>query len=136
MAQLRLINLNRKQLRIAIHDHNRAFAQRSRWQREQLLGINELANYDLELTEEWERLSTPIGAEYDDEISSAEQKLAYGQETYGKLRDHALPQIRPGVNARYIPVGSLHMLADDLKVGWHPDWREVLSSERHNNQSG
>ena len=37
VAQLRLVALGSERLRKCIYDHNRAFAQRSRWQRDRLL---------------------------------------------------------------------------------------------------
>jgi hypothetical protein len=39
VAQLRLVALGSERLRKCIYDHNRAFAQRSLWQRDQLLEV-------------------------------------------------------------------------------------------------
>jgi hypothetical protein len=44
--QLRLIALSSARLRQCIYDHNRAFAQRSRWEREKLLHVGELKDYE------------------------------------------------------------------------------------------
>ena len=59
VAQLRLVALGSQRMRRCIYDHNRAFAQRSRWQRDRLLEVGELSRYDRELKEAWERLLPP-----------------------------------------------------------------------------
>jgi hypothetical protein len=30
--------------------------------------------------------------------------------------------VRPKVSAPFVLRGSLHLLAEDLQIGWHPDW--------------
>lgn len=57
--QLRLIALGSARLRQCIYDHNRAFAQRSRWERERLLHVGELKDYETRLKEEWRRYCLP-----------------------------------------------------------------------------
>ncbi|WP_416208245.1 ABC-three component system protein [Halomonas sp.] len=35
--------------------------------------------------------------------------------------------IRPSVTEPFVCRGSLHMLADELRVGWHPEFRDRLA---------
>jgi hypothetical protein len=125
VAQLRLMALHSKRLRKCIYDHNRAFAQRSIWQRERLLNVGELIHYDRELIEEWERYFLPLGDE-DDASSSEEDMKRQAQERFQRLETSALPRIRRDVQAGFVANGSLHILADRLEIGWHPKWLSHL----------
>lgn len=123
--QLRLIMLHHGRIRMAIHDHNRAFKQRSQWQREDLLDPRDLADYDRQLIREWKRVFLPIAAGEDlpsDVASSQRESL----ERYIALESRDLPEIKPEVRSGYMPMGSLHILADRLEIGWHRDWLELL----------
>jgi hypothetical protein len=59
IMQLRLIALANERIRNAVHDHNRAFHQRSRWLRDDLVDLDELRRYESRLREEWQRLWLP-----------------------------------------------------------------------------
>lgn len=125
VTQLRLIAMASGRLRRCIYDHNRAFAQRSIWQRDQLLEIGELARYDRELIEAWESFFLPLSEEPDSKISeTALRKQAL--ERFGQLDASALAPIRRDVRAGFIARGSLHVIADRLEIGWHPRWLEHL----------
>lgn len=126
--QLRLIALGSARLRQCIYDHNRAFAQRSRWEREKLLHVGELKDYETRLKEEWRRYCLP---DTDDDGEDEEQVIqARARERFLRLDQSTLPRIRSHVAAEYVGNGSLHILADRLEIGWHPEWlarlREVL----------
>jgi hypothetical protein len=121
VMQLRLIALANQRVALAIHDHNRAFAQRARWVREDLLAPGELSNYDRKLKEEWERLFLPH-SEDEEEASSEEAAKSQGREVHRACEAASVEPIRPKVSEPYVMRGSLQMLADELKIGWHPDW--------------
>jgi hypothetical protein len=124
IEQLRLIAMGSKRMRQCMYDHNRAFAQRSRWQRERLLKVGELARYDARLKDEWRRHFTPLT---DEEGSSAEEEVkSRARERFHALDTSSLPPIRPEVSAGFVANGSLHILADRLEIGWHPEWLEHL----------
>lgn len=124
VTQLRLVAMGSQRLRKCIYDHNRAFAQRSRWQRDQLLEIGELTRYDRELKEAWERYFLPLGddAPIEDETAMRRQAL----ERFGELDRSALAPIRRDVREGWVARGSLHMIADRLEIGWHPQWLDYL----------
>lgn len=126
--QLRLIALGSARLRQCIYDHNRAFAQRSKWEREKLLHVGELKDYETRLKEEWRRYCLP---ETDDEADGDSAAIqAKARDRFFRLDQSVLPRIRTHVEAEYVGNGSLHILADRLEIGWHPEWlarlRELL----------
>lgn len=123
VRQLKMIQLANKRVQMAVYDHNRAFNQRSRWQRDKLLGVGDFEKYDEELIEEWDREFLPLD-DFDGDASDEDQcKIA--RESYKNLQNHSLPAIRSGVQVRYIGLGSLHILADQFKIGWHPNWENL-----------
>jgi hypothetical protein len=128
VEQLRLIALGNRRLALAIRDHNRAFAQRSRWMREELLDYGELERYEAALIDEWEHHFTPLIDEA--APASDEEAAALGREVFARAERDIAIRIRPRCSAAYVTRGSLHMLADSLRIGWHPEWvarlRELL----------
>lgn len=77
VAQLRLVALGSERLRKCIYDHDRAFAQRSRWQRDRLLEVGELSRCDRDLKEAWERYFLPVGE--DDDEGLGDRRRGPGQ---------------------------------------------------------
>lgn len=126
VEQLKLIVLHNERIRQAVYDHNRAFLQRSRWQREQLLAIGELDTYDRRLMEEWKRVFLPLEEPSGGGGTGDEEKLRNARQLYARIQERPLPEIRSYVRSGYIPLGSLHVLADRLEIGWHPDWIDLL----------
>ena len=122
VQQLRLIMLHHERIRMAVYDHNRAFLQRSRWQRENLLNPHDLANYDRLLIEEWKRVFLPLEENPEDAEGDEAEIRRAGLRLYVSLGERTLPEVRPEVRSGYIPLGSLHLLADRLQIGWHRDW--------------
>lgn len=126
VEQLKIILLHHDRIRQAVYDHNRAFLQRSRWQREQLVAIGELDVYDRRLMEEWKRVFLPLAEPSGGDGAGEADKRSNARQLYGRLQERILPEIRAEVRSGYIPLGSLHLLADRLQIGWHPDWVELL----------
>jgi len=131
VQQLKLIEIGNRRIFFAIRDYFRAFTQRSRWLREELLYIGELDRYEQKLTEEWEIHFEAMRDELGDEATNEEKKRA-AQALYRWVEENDLQKIRPMVNDPCISRGSYHILADDLKVGWHLEFsnrlRELLET--------
>jgi hypothetical protein len=124
VAQLRLVAMGSERLRKCIYDHNRAFAQRSIWLRDRLVEVGELGRYDDELKEAWERFFLPVGD--DDAPTDKDGVLRMARQRFGELDRANLAPIRPNVREGWVARGTLHVIADRLEIGWHPDWLEHL----------
>jgi hypothetical protein len=125
VQQLRLIDIRDRRIFIAIRDYYRAFEQRSRWIREELLQVGELDRYETRLLEEWEihfeHLCDQIG-----DKATEEEKKKLARDFYYWIETGDLPQIRPQVNESSMARGSYHILSDDKAVGWHPEFKQRL----------
>jgi len=127
VAQLRLVAVGSERLRKCIYDHNRAFAQRSRWQRDRLVEVGELSRYDRELKEAWERFFLPLTDDKKSDGAVDEETIRReARERFAELDRSDLAPIRREVREGWVARGSLHVIADRLEIGWHPQWLEHL----------
>lgn len=125
--QLKLICLGNKSLQIAIRDYYRAFKQRANWVRDDLLYVNELDKYEQRLIDEWEHIFAEMEdelADYGDEITES-IKVKKAKSMYKDINDKDI-RIRPRCSDAFVMRGSYHILANQLKVGWHIDFYERL----------
>lgn len=121
IEQLKLISVNQPRIRKAIEDFYKAYAQRSRWIREDLLYIGEIERYEKLLVDEWERLFL-IAQESLGENATEENLKDTGKTLYNLVETKLNISIRPRCSTPYVMRGSYHMLANDLMVGWHPEF--------------
>lgn len=124
VRQVRLTDIGRQRILFAIRDYYRAFEQRSRWIREDLILIGDLDKYERCLREEWEFQFARIADEIGDDATE-QMKRAAAQKIYIWMEDSDFP-IRSQVRERSITRGSFHILSDGLKVGWHPEFMNRL----------
>jgi hypothetical protein len=124
VQQVKLAGIGNRRILAAIRDYYRAFAQRSRWVREDLLLIGELDSYEQLLKEEWELQFDRVADELGDEVAE-DAKRAAAQEIYTWVEKSCYP-IRPQVQHPSMTRGSFHILSDKLKVGWHPEFMQRL----------
>lgn len=122
--QVELVGAGSGRIRNAITSYLQAFRQRSAWMRDDLLFETDLRSYDHRLVEEWALLREQICDELGEEPGEVE--LAKAGRAILKWAEDAPIPIRSGVSAPWVCRGSFHMLAEDLKVGWHPDFRDRL----------
>ena len=125
VRQLALIGLSHARLRLAMDDHYRAFTQRSKWAKEQMIDFDEEINYESRLVAGWkERFLIMVegvveGCD-DPALARHGSKLydwfATDAPTVSQLR------FRHDFHSEYLTKGSYHMLADKLRVGWHPHY--------------
>lgn len=120
---LRRINASPLLIRKAQENHYRAYEQRSRWVRETLLGLSDVAAYEHKLVSEWEQKVTIALDGFAD--STNEAKCSLGKSIYVWTQETAALSptffIRPSFSSGYMVRGSFHMLADKNRVAWHPD---------------
>lgn len=123
--QIELVGAGKNRILNAINSYQRAFAQRSQWTRDELLFDTDISKYESTLRTEWSLKRDQICDELGD--SPADDAMAKaGREVLKWAEDVVLP-IRPNVAAHWVCRGSLHMLADEVKIGWHPNFEDRLS---------
>lgn len=132
VRQLQLIDINSRRLFFAKRDFYRASEQRSYWARKLLILNSEVEKFDRTLIEEWqprfEQMCTRLS-----ESCCEEDLCNAGQELYSWIENDARFPIRND-SSRFFNVGSFHILADDLHVGWHRDYR-TLCGDHYNGDS-
>lgn len=128
VRQLRVIGLGGNRISNAKRDYYRAFAQRSKWVREHVVLDEELERFQATLIEEWEprfeAMCTKVG-NYPVEPDEVSLQRA-GQEVYEWVETEARFPFR-ALSARFLNVGSYHILANDLRVGWHRDYAKLCA---------
>jgi hypothetical protein len=123
IKQLELIQVSEDSKLTAMKDYYRAYEHRSRWLREDLLSISELPLFDKELCDEWKRKwnfmleDLQVGAT--DDVKVKEGKALY---RWAANSAQVTMPTRPHWNHVFLTRGSYQMLADELKIGWHPDY--------------
>ena len=125
VEQLRLIGVNENRVLYAIKNYYRAFEQRSRWVREDLLYIGELDRYEDRLIEEWDLIFQQMRDELGEDSVEATKRNA-AQTLYKWVESGTHYLIRSAVTEPSIARGTYQMLADDLRVGWHIEFRNRL----------
>lgn len=125
IRQMKLIRIKDAELRGAVHDYYRAFEQRSRWARENLLLDGEVDRYDRKLHDAWDRYF--LSRTSDADASWNEQKKeTRGREVFRWSRQYQEPLRNR--NELWLSSGSYQMLSDQLRVGWHPDFEMLLAA--------
>ncbi len=90
-----------------------------------IVGLD-LHKYEKRLFEEWEvvfeAMRDDLGGAATDEAKeqAARSVLAWAERT--------MIPIRTSVIEPFLCRGSLHLLADDARIGWHPEFRDRLAS--------
>jgi len=127
--QLNLIDLSPRLCENAISNYYRAFNQRSKWLKDDLLNPQEEIDYDLKLIDDWEQ-KFDLLLDETDELTD-EQKKEHGNRFYKQYQIDQIPDItiRDRFQGNYVVLGSFQMLADKLKVGWHPEFKNLLSED-------
>ncbi|MFD9607007.1 ABC-three component system protein [Streptomyces sp. NPDC059970] len=121
VRQLEVIDIGSERVSLAVRDYIRAFNQRSRWLNENLLHAGEIGAYERKLVEEWRSRFAEMREELGPEATEQEMKRE-ARLIYRWVDREARIQIRTGCDEAFVPKGSYHMLADELRVGWHPDF--------------
>lgn len=125
VRQLEMILITEPRIKKAISDYYKAFNQRSRWVRDKLLFIDELKAYEDELIDEWDRLREEVTSKFSKKLSDEEMKQV-GQSVFYTL-DRSEHCIRKECTEPYVMRGSYHMLSDQKRIWWHPDFLNRLS---------
>lgn len=126
IEQLRLVAVSNPRIRSAIEDYYRAYAQRSRWLRDGLVLPGDLESYERRLIDEWRRRHDTMVEDLGHDATE-DKKRRDGKALYGWCEQQAHIPIRPNCTEKFVMRGSYHLLANDLKVGWHADFLARLA---------
>lgn len=124
--QVELVGGSQLRIRNAITSYLQAFRQRSAWTRNDLLFDADLQKYDKRLYAEWELQYAQVCDELGPQAT--EEAMAQAGRAILKWAEDAHIPIRSGVNVPWVCRGSLHMLAEDRRLGWHPDFEARLKA--------
>ncbi len=132
--QLTLIKVSLNRISYAVNNYYRAFEQRSRWIREDLILVGDVEDYEKKLIEEWSARFEDMREELGDDAVETE-KLKAARDIYRWVEQSANYPIRQRCHEEFITRGSYHMLSDRLDVGWHPDFPDRLQSIFENKEA-
>jgi hypothetical protein len=127
--QLQVIGLGGNRLRFAKRDFYRAFAQRSKWTREHVVLDDEVERFEQRLVEEWQPRFEAMCDVHDGTPPEESTLKLDGQALYQWVENEARFPFR-SLTARFLNVGSYHILANDLRVGWHRDYVSLCAEEK------
>lgn len=125
VRQMRIVGMIDGVVKRGVQDYYRAYAQRSKWARENLLLDEELGKYDAHLEDRWAR-------NFDAEIAAAmpksdDEKRKCGRNVCLWASKESLPF--RNIVETWITSGSFQGLSDRLKIGWHPDYQLIFGNE-------
>lgn len=122
IQQMKVVGLADAPITTAIQDYYKAYTQRSRWAREELLLDDEAQRYERKLCDALDRERL---AEVEVEPQSDEEtKKRVGRKLFHWSMRHALPlRNRDEI---WLSSGSYQMLSDRRKIGWHEDYKKIF----------
>ena len=125
VKQMRFIDLDERNAAAGAKDYYKAFTQRSRWVREELLLDEESRRYDADLSDAYER--EMLATVTDEDLSCEDSKKSCGKKLFHWARRHPMPLRNR--DELWLSAGSFQMLADRAELGWHPDYKQKLTEE-------
>jgi hypothetical protein len=115
------VTVGNERIKSAISDYWRAFQQRSRWVREELLLDQDLEQYEDRLVREWKEIFLIM----QENMQAGADPVLEGRNLYNRVVINGRDiRIRDSVSYPFVMRGSFHMLANVLKIGWHPDFEQ------------
>jgi hypothetical protein len=125
--QLRSVGVGNTRIAYAKRDYYRAFTQRSKWTRQNLLFDGEVSRFEKHLVEEWEpRFAQMCDSLTSDSLDGTMQQEA--QKLYFWVESEARFPFRT-ITSRFLSVGSYHIMANDLRIGWHRDYQTLFADK-------
>ena len=85
----------------------------------------ELDKYEKRLAEEWELVFEAMRDDLGDDATEEAKEMA-ARSVLAWAERTTIP-IRPNVTEPFVSRGSFHMLSDEQRIGWHPEFRRRLA---------
>ena len=130
VRQLEVIGIGEGRIKKAQENQYKAATQRSKWIRDKIIDMDEIDKFELKLIGEWGEFAEIFNEGINPE-SLDNLKCNAGADLY-KWSQELAPKdpslfIRPLFRSAYLTRGSFQMLSDQLRVGWHPDFKLIFS---------
>lgn len=125
VEQLRWIALSNTLLQKAIVDYYRAYTQSARWIEDHLVGLSELDAFEDNLRDEWERAFEFMILRLGND-ATPDRVVGAGQDLFRQVTEQSEVRVRDRYNEVFFTRGKYHELADDGRVGWHPEFEQRL----------
>lgn len=122
--QLKIINSKQARINNALKNYYKAYAQRSKWLRENLVTPEEIDQYDKRLINEWDFQFSENTNDID-ENSTNNDRINAGNKIFTELMNQDNP-IRKNFTDKTISRGSFNGLANEKTIGWHPDYLDLI----------
>lgn len=127
--QIRLVGGGKSRINRAARDRWRARNQRGRWLDERLSNISELKRFDTSLAEAWKDRHDELREDCDAGRKEPEPGGLDLLDWSYHAAPNRLPPIRSNWREPYLVRGSYQQMAEELEVGWHPEYRTLLDPE-------
>ncbi|MFF4323309.1 ABC-three component system protein [Streptomyces sp. NPDC001568] len=124
--QLRWVGAGRH-LNKAMVDYYRAYTQTVAWLEDDLVDLDELARFEDDLSDEWQREFEWMLDELGDDACDRAQEQA-GRALLRKTLDQTRVRIREAYDEAFFSRGKHHELADLGRIGWHPGFEERVKN--------
>lgn len=123
--QLKWVGVVNRTIETAIIDYYRAYAQSAHWLDDELVGSEELDQFERRLRDEWERefdfIVAGLAPDADDHA-----KQEAGLRLLHERMNQAQVRLRTRYDEPFLSRGIHHRLADDGKLGWHPEFEQRI----------
>lgn len=129
IEQLKIIGVGTPNQLAAASDYKRAKKQRSYWLRDSLVDSEELSIFENRLYDEWNRLFSNMCEDL--EFGSCICTETEGRKLYRTLQSYRDLRIRDKFEDPFMTRGSYQMLSNELRVGWHKDFRSLVNHLTH-----
>lgn len=120
IQQLELIELEFDELLEAISNNLRASTNRTQWAVKGLINYQSLPNYREDLIQKWKLKKRLISLNHDDL-----DDINYGKNLYYRCLEEQPLLDGMTVPSHFAP-GCYQELADDMQLGWHKEYKEIL----------
>ncbi|WP_423926814.1 ABC-three component system protein [Candidatus Palauibacter sp.] len=134
VRQLRSVSVGVRRMQYAKRDFYRASTQRSLWARRNLIFDGEVGHFEKTLIEEWQPRFAQMCHGLSEDCQEADLREA-GHNLYHWVETGARFPLRTTIS-RFLNVGSYHILADDLRVGWHRDYKSLCGDQDEGDPDG
>jgi hypothetical protein len=123
IRQLELVDLEDKDYVRAVSDYLRASADKTRWADAGLIFEESLNDWDGFLIDRHRLISGEIADIHGEKDVRTRGRLAYRQ----------CAQVEASLDSRVVPShfvhGSFNALADDMRIGWHPNYQTLIGEK-------